>query len=227
MNSKRRNAMKFSLACAASLLCVGTASFGASLNSKEKNMQKCVYIVHGYDASPKSHWFAWLKGEIEKSGARAEILTMPTPANPRLDEWLKTLRESVKFEGEVYLVGHSLGCPTILNFLQSSAMGGTVEGVVLVSGLAKPLSDPQFKILDEFMDRDFDFERIKAAAKQRAVVAAKDDYIVPFSFSRELAGQIGAKFYEVEKGGHFLDRDGFTKLDLVYEILEKMMKLKG
>ena len=49
-------------------------------------MQKCVYIVHGYDASPKSHWFAWLKSEIEKSGARAEILTMPTPAHPRLDE---------------------------------------------------------------------------------------------------------------------------------------------
>ena len=190
-------------------------------------MQKCVYIVHGYDASPKSHWFAWLKDEIEKSGARAEILTMPTPAHPRLDEWLKTLRESVKFKGEVYLVGHSLGCPTILNFLQSSAMGGTIEGVVLVSGLAKPLSDPQFKILDEFMDRDFDFGRIKAAAKQRAVVAAKDDYIVPFSFSCELAGQIDAKFYEVQKGGHFLDRDGFTKLDLVYEILEKMMRPKG
>ena len=101
MNSNRRNAMKFSLACAASLLCVGTVSFGASLNSKEKNMRKCVYIVHGYDASPKSHWFACLKGELEKSGARAEFLTMPAPAHPRLEEWLKTLRESVKFEGEV------------------------------------------------------------------------------------------------------------------------------
>ena len=57
MNSKRRNMMKFSLACVASLLCVDTASFGANLNSKEKNMQKYVYIVHGFDASPKKHWF--------------------------------------------------------------------------------------------------------------------------------------------------------------------------
>ena len=48
---------------------------------------------------------------------------------------------------------------------------------------------------------------------------------VPFELSRELAGQIGAEFYEMQKGGHFLDRDGFTKFDLVYEILEKMMKL--
>ena len=136
---------------------------------------------------------------------------MPTPAHPRLDEWLKILREGVKFEGEVYLIGHGLGCPTIFNFLQSSAAIGAVEGVVLVSGLAKPLSDPQFKILDEFMDGGFDFERIKCVAKQRAVIAARDDYIVPFSFSRELAEQIDARFYEVQKGGHFLDRDGFTK----------------
>lgn len=103
-------------------------------------MQKCVYIVHGYDASPKKHWFAWLKSEIEKSGARAEILTMPTPANPKLDEWLKTLRESVKFEDEVYLVGHSLGCPTILNFLQSSAASGAVEGPCWSRGLQSRLA---------------------------------------------------------------------------------------
>lgn len=188
-------------------------------------MQKHVYIVHGYDASPKRHWFAWLKDEIEKSGAKADILTMPTSAHPQFKDWLKTLQESVKFEGEVYLVGHSLGCPTILNFLQDNVANGAVEGIVLVSGLAQPLSDPQFKMLDEFVDKDFDFGRIKVAAKQRAVVSAKDDYIVPFELSRELAGQIGTEFYEMQKGGHFLDRDGFTKFDLVYEILEKMMKL--
>lgn len=48
--------------------------------------------------------------------------------------------------------------------------------------------------------------------------------IVPFEFSRELAEQLDAKFYPVQKGGHFLDRDGFTSFDLVYEVTIEMIK---
>ena len=40
MNSKRRNVMKFSLACAASLLCVGTASFGGELKFEGEKYAK-------------------------------------------------------------------------------------------------------------------------------------------------------------------------------------------
>ena len=47
---------------------------------------------------------------------------------------------------------------------------------------------------------------------------------MPFEFSRELAEQLDAKFYPVQKGGHFLDRDGFTSFDLVYEVTIEMMK---
>lgn len=89
-----------------------------------------------------------------------------------------------------------------------------------MSGFARSI--PKFEFLDEFTSGGFDFEKIKVAAKERAVIAAKDDYIVPFALSRELASKIDAKFYEVQKGGHFLGADGFSEFELAYEILKKM-----
>ena len=180
------------------------------------------YIVHGYDASPQSHWFAQLKEKLEANGVKTEILSLPEPAAPKLDEWLAVLKERVILGEQTYLVGHSLGCPTILNFLQKYGTNDGVAGVTLVSGLAKPLRG--FEILDEFTSGGFDFALIKSRALNRAVIAAKDDYVVPFEFSRELADQLDAKFYPVQKGGHFLDRDGFTSFDLVYEVTIEMMK---
>lgn len=180
------------------------------------------YIVHGYDASPQSHWFAQLKEKFEANGVKTEILSLPEPAAPKLNEWLAVLKERVILGRQTYLVGHSLGCPTILNFLQKYGANDGVAGVTLVSGLAKPLRG--FEILDEFTSGGFDFAFIKSRALNRAVIAAKDDYVVPFEFSRELAEQLDAKFYPVQKGGHFLDRDGFTSFDLVYEVTIEMMK---
>lgn len=195
----------------------------SGLNLSAKTEAKRLYIVHGYDASPKSHWFVWLQNELNKFNVQTQILTMPTPAKPRLNEWLETLKNEIKFEGRTYLIGHSLGCPTILNFLQRYAKSGEVSGVLLVSGLAKPLKG--FEILDEFMDGGFDFELLKTLVKYRAVIAAKDDYIVPFELTKELSQSLDAAFYEVQKGGHFLDRDGFSSFDLALEVAKKMMNL--
>ena len=78
---------------------------------------------------------------------------MPTSAHPQFKDWLKTLQESVKFEGEVYLVGHSLGCPTILNFLQDNVANGAVEGIVLVSGLAQLVRSEERRVGKECRSR--------------------------------------------------------------------------
>ncbi|MCR3908893.1 alpha/beta hydrolase [Aeromonas hydrophila] len=36
-----------------------------------------VFIVHGYTASPHSHWFPWLKARLEARDIRVEVLAMP------------------------------------------------------------------------------------------------------------------------------------------------------
>jgi uncharacterized protein len=69
-----------------------------------------------------------------------------------------------------------------------------------------------------------DYQKIISAANSRAVIAAKDDYIVPCELSQNFSKQLDASFYSVEKGGHFLEDDGFITFQLVYDILNNMMK---
>ncbi|WEY92895.1 alpha/beta hydrolase [Bacillus subtilis] len=168
-------------------------------------MKKQVYIIHGYRASSTNHWFPWLKKRLLADGVQADILNMPNPLQPRLEDWLETLSlYQHTLHENTYLVAHSLGCPAILRFLE-------------FSGFAKSL--PTLQMLDEFTQGSFDHQKIIESAKHRAVIASKNDQIVPFSWSKELAQQIDAALYEVQHGDHFLENEGFTSLPIVYDIL--------
>ncbi|KRD81494.1 hypothetical protein ASE51_25155 [Bacillus sp. Root147] len=95
-------------------------------------------------------------------------------------------------------------------------------GFILVSGFSEQLSS--LPSLDPFTVKKVDNQKIISATNSRAVIAAKDDYIVPFQLSQNLSKQLDASFYPVEKGGHFLEDDGFITFQLVYGILNNMMK---
>ena len=38
-----------------------------------------VYIIHGYGAGPQSHWFQWLKQQLEAQGIICLLYTSPSP----------------------------------------------------------------------------------------------------------------------------------------------------
>ena len=77
-----------------------------------------LYIIPGYRASPTDHWFPWLKQQAEARGSAATVLKMPTPSNPELGEWLKTLQERISDpDKNTFFVAHSLGCITLLRYL--------------------------------------------------------------------------------------------------------------
>lgn len=185
---------------------------------------KQVYIIHGYGASPANHWFSWLKEKLSADGIVVDILKMPTPLSPNLNEWLKHLFQNANIlTKDTYFVAHSLGCVSLLKHLQQTELKEQIGGLVLVSGFTKSL--PSFQLLDEFTQERLDYNRIVDKVKKRAVIASKNDPIVPFSFSKELAAEIHADFYAIENGGHFLESDGFTTLPIVYDVLGNMMGL--
>lgn len=192
------------------------------MNKIHSNKQ--VYIIHGYGASPQSHWFSWLKDKLLQDGIEVDILQMPTPLSPSLPEWLDYLTQHADIlTRSTYFVAHSLGCVSLLNYLQQATLKEQIGGLVLVSGFTKAL--PSLPVLDEFTKERSNYSQVADKVNKRAVIASKDDPIVPFSFSKDLAGEIHADFYEVEHGGHFLESDGFTTLPISYEVLSRMMGL--
>ena len=53
-------------------------------------MKKQIYVIHGYGASPDKHWFPWLKRILGNKGYEIEILKMPNPEAPKVNEWIAT-----------------------------------------------------------------------------------------------------------------------------------------
>lgn len=185
-------------------------------------MKQQVYIVHGYTASPESNWFPWLRKELENHGITTTILSMPDSHNPHYENWLGHLQSRIELNEETILVGHSLGCVTILGYLNRLFPKPRIKGVVLVSGFIEKVSTlPE---LDEFSSPPQDFEHLIPYIQNRIAIYSLNDQIVPFYYSENLNQKLKTEYYAIENGGHFLDRDGFEQFPLIYEKILEIIK---
>lgn len=188
--------------------------------SSSKSSGNIVYVIHGYQATPDSHWFPWLKQELEAQGHEVVVLALPGPDSPKLPGWLDHIRANIKrHDAQSFYIGHSLGCITLLRHLvtQQEAVGG----MILVSGFAEALSF--LPALDSFSAEPLDIEHLKRLVPQRLVMAAQDDYIVPYPYSLRLAEKLGAEWELFEDGGHFMAQDGFTEFPALFDAIKQML----
>lgn len=181
-----------------------------------------VYIIHGYGAGPQSHWFPWLKQQLEAQGMSVQLPALPDPEHPVKEQWDDSLKQVIGVPNEnCYFVAHSLGCIALLDYFRQLEPRPEIGGMVLVSGFATPISG--YALINPFVGNAFHPEQFMAMTSRRVVVAAKDDPIVPFEQTEQLAHALEARFITVEHGGHFLSSEGFTELPLVYEQLVCMI----
>lgn len=176
-----------------------------------------VYIVHGYGASPEKNWFPWLGEQLSAKGIHCECIAMPDTENPTPDAWLSTLQQQVQIDEQTVVVGHSLGCIALLNFLSRNYE--KPAGAVFVSGFYQPLDN-----IPELTP----FTNVYAVSPplmpfKSYVIAALDDEIVVHQRSDELAQHLKADYIRLPQGGHFLDREGYTEFPLVLELVEKLL----
>ncbi|MDO4230365.1 MAG: alpha/beta hydrolase [Capnocytophaga sp.] len=196
------------------ILFVLTIFFSSSLLAQNKEVtksEKQVYIIHGYDATIDNHWFKWLDDELQKEGIKVKRIQMPSPANPKIEEWLTQMRKEVKINSKTIIVAHSLGTITTLNFLTETKQA--VKGTILVSGFYEPISK-EFAFLNPFVEK-FNQRKNEPKVGKAIVISALDDTIVPQQFSDNLSQLLKCEFIRLPKGGHFLDREGFTTFPLI------------
>src|SRR4030067_1715780 len=118
--------------------------------TKKKEFKKRLIIVHGWEGDPEEGWFPWLKTEMEKRGWEGSVPAMPNSAEPKQARWLPYLQTVVgKVDKNTFMVGHSLGCITILRFLEQLPKKESIGGAILVAGVDNPLKDKEIKKLLE------------------------------------------------------------------------------
>lgn len=181
---------------------------------------KRVFIIHGYQGSPNGGWRPWLMAELEKLDVYACALAMPNPDSPVCTEWVAEITSNVqKFKKDgVYLVGHSLGVPAILRYLEKNNCS-IVTGAVLVSGPAKSVGVPE---IEDFLADEFDFNNIRISCNNFAVIQGDNDPLVPFFHAEILTSKLSADLTMVENGGHLNGSAGWNSLPQCLTALKVM-----
>src|SRR3989338_1009725 len=99
---------------------------------------KRAFIVHGWDFNPNMNWYSWLKRELENKGFKVVVPEMPNTSEPDIDEWTSYLSKVVgKLDEKTYFIGHSMGCQTIMRFLEKVNFNRKLPKIVFVAGWFK------------------------------------------------------------------------------------------
>ena len=185
---------------------------------------KRVYIVHGYTGCPDKNWFPWLKSELEKLGVSVVVPAMPNTNEPKLKEWLPHLQQTIGApDSDMFLVGHSLGCPTILRYLESLENNQYVGGALLVAGFAEPL--PHLTELDSFTTAPWKEEYARNRTEKLFILNSDDDEAVPFFNAEHVRDRFNAKLITVYGAGHINEKAGYSEVPFVLNELKDMMGL--
>jgi len=88
-------------------------------------------IVHCWEGTPEYCWYPWVKSELEKKGFEVKIPAFPDTNNPDKDTWVARLEKEIGIPDEnLYLIGHSIGCATILRYLENIDEAEKIGGAV-------------------------------------------------------------------------------------------------
>lgn len=191
------------------------------------NMKKRVFIIHGWGFKPKHNWYPWLKKELESKEFEAYVPEMPNTDEPEIGAWVGHLEEIVgKPDEQTYFVGHSVGCQTILRYLEKS--NAKIGGIVCVAGwfnLAglKEEGEEVIAIARPWIETPIDFEKVKNTASNITAIFSDNE---PYGYVEEnkkvFEDKLNAKIIIEHKKGHFEKDDGVTEIPSVLEAIIKI-----
>ncbi len=158
-------------------------------------------IVHGWNDSSANQWQSWLARELEQKGYEVLAPSLPRPLAPNPRLWVSALEKAVgELGGEVVLVGHSLGVPTILRMLNDYPSEVRVAGVVLVAGFG----DADSRVPAALFSPPLDFAKLRRRARRRVCIYSDNDYLVAPQRTQKLAQMLHAREVLSVGSGHFI-----------------------
>ena len=187
---------------------------------------KKFYLIHGFESLPNRGFMPWLMHNIFiKMKASAVSLEMPNPENPIASEWVEKIKNEVGEPSlEKYLVGHSLGVPAILRYLETIPEDKKIGGVFLVAGFIDKLEQSEkessIRKIDNFLEEPFNFEHIKKVCDRFFMIHGDNDTTVPISMAQKLGEKLEIEPLVVKGAGHFQS----SKIFELPELLELILK---
>ena len=170
---------------------------------------KKVYLVHCWGASSEENWYPELQEKLAEKGFEVKVFSMPNTEAPLIEEWIRYLEDNVKDVDEnTYFVGHSVGCQTIMRFLEKLHRGKRIGGCFFVAPWFNlvNLEPEEMEIAHPWMNTKTDFARILTHCSNFLCLFSSNDPYVPQSDHSIFEKDLGAKIVLEQNRGHFTEK---------------------
>jgi predicted alpha/beta hydrolase family esterase len=189
---------------------------------------KKIYIVHRWAGSSTDDWRPWLKKELEAFGFEVIVPDMPDTEIPVIESWVKYLSEIVTDPDEkTFFIGHSIGCQTILRYLES--INTKIGGLIFVAPWFKldNLEDEEVEqIAKPWLETPIDFGKVKAnTCSIKSFLSSNEPFGCVEENKKVLEQELGSEVTILENRGHITEDDNELELsEIIPAVLESILR---
>lgn len=185
---------------------------------------KKVIIVHQWMAGAQGDWRPWLKSELEKLGYEVMLPDMPDIDTPVIEKWVSKLAEVIGTpDKNTYLVGHSIGCQTILRYLET--INTPIGGAVFVAGWfnLENLEDKETEeIAKPWIETPINIEKVRMVLPKSTLIISDNDPFGAFEENKQKFAELGSNVVVLHGAGHISEEDGFSEAPVLIEEFRKL-----
>ncbi|MBU0466614.1 MAG: alpha/beta hydrolase [Nanoarchaeota archaeon] len=189
-------------------------------------MAKQIFIIHRWEGSPEEPMLKWLAEKLTNKGYEVTVPKMPNPEEPKIDEWIPYLQKIITNPNqETFLIGHSIGCQTILRSLETLPENTKIRGILLIAPwlhLQGLETKEEVEIAKPWLKTPINLEKVKSHIGKVEAIFSDNDPYVPLSDKDIFKELLGAEIHIEHKKGHFDPDSGITELPIVLESFEKI-----
>lgn len=176
--------------------------------------------MHGWGAAPDKEWFPWLVAELVPRGVDVFVPAMPDANHPQIDAWVSCLRQTVGAVRDTDIfVGHSIGCQTILRYLQNERT--PARGLICVAGwftLRNLENEEEESIAKPWVETPIDFDAVRRVAGPVTAIFSDSDPYVELSENKDIFERcLGARIIVEHNKGHFSEDNSIYELPVVLD----------
>ena len=147
---------------------------------------------------------------------------MPDTNIPVINKWVDHLSAQVgKIRESDIFIGHSIGCQTILRYLEQSS--GVVAKVILVAPwftLTNLDNDEAWKVADPWLKTTMDFSKIIKKAGKFITIFSDNDPWVPYLENKGMFEEkLNPEIINLHNKGHITAEEGSTELPELLKLL--------
>jgi len=190
---------------------------------------KKIYLVHCWDGTSSDGWYPWLEEKINDQNIKLIKFDMLNTANPKIEEWVDYLNSKVDLlNEETYFIGHSIGCQTILRYLETkeiTKIGGILFVAPWLDLLPEAIEDEDsYNTAQPWINTPIDFEKVKQFTNNISCIFSDNDYFVSIEQEKEFRNKLNAKTVIVNNKGHISQDDDVYELQEILDLTQKMLK---